>query len=141
MDIIIKKKLTVAIVEGSLFSDGGFQGLKAAVMFFKDVFFVIPFRSTDMGGYDTKYNGDEIFEKATVMYNAQDYAGLYDYLIETIPEEFTFHIATLKVFRIKVGWGPFGAFQFKKGSDKGLKNNMNIPKKKDRQELKDFYNI
>ena len=141
MEIIIKQKVLVTLVEGELVDREGVQMIKSAVVFFKDVFFVIPFRSTDLGGYDKHFNGSQIFDKAEVLHKEQKYAELYDFLLEAVSEEFAFYVGTLKLFRIKVGWGPFGAFQFKKGSATGIKNQINIKSKADRAELKKFYNI
>lgn len=141
MEIILKKDVLVTLVDGPLLADGAVKMIKSAVFFFKDVFFVIPFRSTDMGGKDTYYNGNEIFAKAEPLYDEGKYAELYDFLSESITEDLTFYVAMLPLFRIKVSWGPFGAFQFKKGSVTGIKNQISIKKKVERQELKDFYGI
>lgn len=141
MVVIVKKNVLVTLVDGPLILEGGVRMIKSAVFFFKDVFYVLPFRSTDMGGRDTYFNGDEIYAKAEPLLNDGKFAELYDFLDENISEDLKFRVSVMQLFRIKVGWGPFGVFQFKKDGKTGVKNLINIKKKAERQELKDFYNL
>lgn len=114
---------------------------KSAMIFFKDVFFAIPFSQTNILGGEAKFNGNEIFTRVLKFLEEDKTAELYDYLLESIPEEHTYYVNMLDVFKIKVGWWVFGGMYFRKQGAKGERKAANIKQKSFRIKLVKFYNL
>ena len=135
MEILYKKK--VDINEGLKSATVS----KSAMVFFKDVFFAIPYSQSNMFGGEAKFNGKEIFKKALQLLEEDKTAELYDYLMESIPEEQTYYVNMLDVLTIKIGWWAFGGMYFRRNGEKGMRKTANIQPKSFRIKLKEFYSL
>jgi hypothetical protein len=114
---------------------------KSAMVFFKDVFFAIPFSQTNILGGEARFNGKEIFTHVLKLLDEDKAAELYDYLLETIPEEHTYYVNMLDILKVKVGWWAFGGMYFRKQGAKGERKTANVQPKSFRAKLKEFYNL
>ncbi|PKP03982.1 MAG: hypothetical protein CVU11_06385 [Bacteroidetes bacterium HGW-Bacteroidetes-6] len=110
---------------------------KAAIVFFEDVFFTIPYSSTNiLGGDEIKFNGREVFNNAKLLINEGKHTEAYDYLTQAMPDDNTYYLRMLDILNVKVGWWIFGGFYFRKRG--GMRKAASISSKVKRQEIKDL---
>ncbi|PLW92732.1 MAG: hypothetical protein C0592_09280 [Marinilabiliales bacterium] len=114
---------------------------KSAMIFFKDVFFTIPYSQTHILGGESRFNGKEIFDHSMKLLDENKSAELYDYLLEAVPDEYTYYINMLDVFKIKISWWIFGGMYFRKKDAKGQRRTVGLNPKSFRVKLAKFYNL
>lgn len=111
---------------------------KSAMIFFDDVFFTIPFKVTNMfDQQEQRFNGHEVFEEVKSLIDQKRIAEAFDYLTQAVPDDNTYYVKTLDIFKIKIGWWIFGGFIFRKQG--GMRKTASISSKARREELHELY--
>lgn len=113
---------------------------KSAMICFDDVFFTLPIKVTNvLSGSEMKFNGLEIYNEAKNLIDSGQVAEAYDYLTQAVPEDNTFYVKMLDIFKITIGWWIFGSFIYRKKG--GMRKTASIISRSKRIEIRDMYSF
>lgn len=100
--------------------------------------FTIPVKITNVfSSSEMRYNGIEVYNKASDMLLSGKTAEAYDYLLSVLSDDLIYYVKNFEKFRFKVGWWVFGTIQFRVPGGKLI--SVSVTNRSKRMEMFEMY--